>query len=134
MNAPDQPIRQVLDNDKAAVLAKDVDAFVALYDRDVLVFDMWRVWSYDGIAAWHCARFQGRCEGEQNENGPHCLRAISGRGRRVETTGIPTSERFEAQRRFISSIAYWAAWPCSDEPFATPPTAAFSAATRASAA
>jgi ketosteroid isomerase-like protein len=46
------PILQVLDDYKAAVFAKDVDSFVALYDEDVLVFDMWAVWSYDGIASW----------------------------------------------------------------------------------
>ena len=43
--------------DSGAVLklvspAKDVDAFAALFDVDVRVFDMWGVWSYDGIAAW----------------------------------------------------------------------------------
>ena len=38
-----------------AVFAKDVDAFVALYDRDVRVFDLWGVWSYDGIDAWRRA-------------------------------------------------------------------------------
>jgi ketosteroid isomerase-like protein len=48
----DNPILQVLDDYKAAVFAKDVDSFVALYDADVLVFDMWRVWSYKGIAVW----------------------------------------------------------------------------------
>ncbi|WP_233870809.1 YybH family protein [Paraburkholderia adhaesiva] len=46
------PILQVLHDYKAAVFAKDVDGFVALYDRDVSVFDMWGVWSYNGIAAW----------------------------------------------------------------------------------
>jgi ketosteroid isomerase-like protein len=48
----DDPILQVLDDYKAAVFAKDVDAFVALYDPDVRVFDMWGVWSYNGIASW----------------------------------------------------------------------------------
>jgi ketosteroid isomerase-like protein len=48
----DKPILQVLDDYKAAVLAKNVDAFVALYDRNVLVFDMWGTWSYNGIASW----------------------------------------------------------------------------------
>jgi ketosteroid isomerase-like protein len=48
----DNPILQVLDDYKAAVFAKDVDSFVALYDADVSVFDMWRVWSYKGIAVW----------------------------------------------------------------------------------
>jgi uncharacterized protein (TIGR02246 family) len=36
----------------SAVQAKDVDAFVALYDEDVRVFDMWGRWSYDGLDAW----------------------------------------------------------------------------------
>jgi uncharacterized protein (TIGR02246 family) len=36
----------------AAVGAKDVDAFVALFDDDVRAFDMWGRWSYDGIDAW----------------------------------------------------------------------------------
>lgn len=52
MEALDQTIMQVLEGYKAAVFAKDVDAFVALYDTDVQVFDMWGEWSYDGIAAW----------------------------------------------------------------------------------
>ena len=45
-------ITQVLDAYKTAVYAKDVDAFVALYDRDVRIFDMWGRWSYDGAEAW----------------------------------------------------------------------------------
>jgi ketosteroid isomerase-like protein len=48
----DDPILQALHEYKAAVFAKDVDQFVALYDPDVRVFDMWGVWSYDGIEAW----------------------------------------------------------------------------------
>ena len=52
MNQPATPILQVLDAYKAAVLAKDVDALIALYDEHVCVFDMWTSWSYNGIAAW----------------------------------------------------------------------------------
>ncbi|MET0226732.1 MAG: nuclear transport factor 2 family protein [Dokdonella sp.] len=37
---------------QAAVHAKDIDAFAALYDADVRVFDMWGAWSCEGIAAW----------------------------------------------------------------------------------
>jgi ketosteroid isomerase-like protein len=48
----DNPVLQVLDDYKAAVLAQDVDAFVSLYDPDLSVFDMWGVWSYDGIGPW----------------------------------------------------------------------------------
>ena len=46
------PIARVLDSYKAAVAAKDVEAFVALYDDDVRVFDLWGRWSYEGIDAW----------------------------------------------------------------------------------
>ncbi|RZF31296.1 DUF4440 domain-containing protein [Paraburkholderia sp. UYCP14C] len=52
MNKPDNPILQVLEGYQGAVLAKDVDAFIALYDRDAVIFDMWGTWSYNGIASW----------------------------------------------------------------------------------
>jgi uncharacterized protein (TIGR02246 family) len=46
------PISQVLTAYQAAVHAKDIDAFVALYDADVRIFDMWGQWSLNGIGAW----------------------------------------------------------------------------------
>jgi ketosteroid isomerase-like protein len=46
------PILQVLEDYKAAVWAKDVDSFVALYDRETVAFDMWGAWSHNGIASW----------------------------------------------------------------------------------
>ena len=52
MTDADRPIRQTLAAYQAAVLAKDVEAFVALYADDVLVFDIWGPWSQEGIAAW----------------------------------------------------------------------------------
>ncbi len=52
MNESEKPILRVVDAHKAAVFAKDVDAFVALYDQDVCVFDLWGAWSYNGVAAW----------------------------------------------------------------------------------
>jgi uncharacterized protein (TIGR02246 family) len=52
VNDVEQPILQVFDAYKAAVFAKDVDAFVALYHEDVCVFEMWGTWSYNGIEAW----------------------------------------------------------------------------------
>ena len=48
----DQPIRNVLDAYAAAVLAKDADAFAALYAPDVRVFNLWTKWSDDGVEAW----------------------------------------------------------------------------------
>jgi uncharacterized protein (TIGR02246 family) len=47
----DQPIRQLLAGYQAAVLAKDVDAFVALYAEDALIYELWGTWTHD-IASW----------------------------------------------------------------------------------
>ena len=45
------PIRQALAGYQAAVLAKDVDAFVALYADDALIYELWGTWAHD-IASW----------------------------------------------------------------------------------
>lgn len=52
MSEAHDPFVQALNAYKAAVYAKDVDAFAALYDDDVHVFDMWGAWSLRGIEAW----------------------------------------------------------------------------------
>ncbi|WP_144156470.1 YybH family protein [Paraburkholderia sp. BCC1885] len=52
MDTTGNPILQVLKDYQAAVFAKDVDAFVALYDEDLTVFDMWGTWAYRGLASW----------------------------------------------------------------------------------
>ena len=41
-------MEELLERYAAAVRAKDVDAFVALYADDVRNFDLWNEWSYDG--------------------------------------------------------------------------------------
>jgi ketosteroid isomerase-like protein len=51
----DKPIAQILESYKAAVLARDADAFMRLYDADVRVFDTWGVWSYEGAESWRRA-------------------------------------------------------------------------------
>ena len=51
----DSLIGRVLENYKSAVYAKDVAAFMKLYDPKVRVFDTWGVWSYEGAAAWQMA-------------------------------------------------------------------------------
>ncbi|MEO8924749.1 MAG: nuclear transport factor 2 family protein [Caldimonas sp.] len=48
-------MKRVLESYKSAVFAKDVEAFISLYDPDVRVFDAWGVWSYEGTAAWRIA-------------------------------------------------------------------------------
>jgi uncharacterized protein (TIGR02246 family) len=45
-------IEHMLSAYAAAVHAKDVDSFVALYSEDARVFDTWGRWSYDGLDEW----------------------------------------------------------------------------------
>ncbi|MEP7043710.1 MAG: nuclear transport factor 2 family protein [Dokdonella sp.] len=52
MSADTKSVLSLLEAYQAAVRAKNVDAFAALYDTDVRVFDMWGAWSCEGIAAW----------------------------------------------------------------------------------
>jgi ketosteroid isomerase-like protein len=47
-----KPIEELVESYRAAVQAKDVDAFVKLYDEHVRVFDLWGRWSYDGVDQW----------------------------------------------------------------------------------
>ncbi|MFK3650991.1 YybH family protein [Lysobacter enzymogenes] len=52
MSETHDPFLAALDGYAAAVAAKDVDAFAALYAEDVHVFDMWGRWELRGLAAW----------------------------------------------------------------------------------
>jgi len=51
----EKAITQTLASYKSAVYAKDVGAFMRLYDPSVRVFDTWGVWSYEGADAWQKA-------------------------------------------------------------------------------
>lgn len=55
MTDPDKEIARILGTYESAVFAKDVPAFMRLYDPGVRVFDAWGVWSYDGAEAWQRA-------------------------------------------------------------------------------
>jgi uncharacterized protein (TIGR02246 family) len=44
-------VNEILDAYAAAVRAKDVETFLALYAEDVRTFDLWSVWTYDGKPA-----------------------------------------------------------------------------------
>ena len=52
MSELEEQIKQIFEVYRTTVFAKDVDAFTALYDENIHVFDMWGKWSYDGIQAW----------------------------------------------------------------------------------
>jgi ketosteroid isomerase-like protein len=51
----DKSIDRVLETYQAAVLAKDVEALMRLYDPRVRIFDAWGIWSYEGAASWQMA-------------------------------------------------------------------------------
>ena len=55
MSDAERSIARVLESYKSAVLAKDADAFMSLYDPEVRVFDAWGIWSYEGAPAWRIA-------------------------------------------------------------------------------
>jgi uncharacterized protein (TIGR02246 family) len=50
MSEPEE-IEELLGAYRAAVRAKDVEAFAAIYDEDVRIFDTWQ-WTYAGLEAW----------------------------------------------------------------------------------
>jgi ketosteroid isomerase-like protein len=52
MNEKIDPVLQVIESYKEAVLTKNIDSFCDLYDTDVHIFDMWGKWSIRGIKAW----------------------------------------------------------------------------------
>lgn len=55
MSDSEKQVLSALDTYQSAVLAKDVDSFMHLYDPEVRIFDAWGIWSYEGAAAWKVA-------------------------------------------------------------------------------
>jgi ketosteroid isomerase-like protein len=51
----EKQVLRALDTYKSAVLAKNAETFMHLYDPDVRIFDTWGIWSYEGVAAWRVA-------------------------------------------------------------------------------
>jgi len=52
---PEKESSRIMGSYAAAVLAKDVEAFMRLYHPTVRVFDAWGIWLYDGAPAWRIA-------------------------------------------------------------------------------
>jgi ketosteroid isomerase-like protein len=65
MGAVDESIKPVVDGYAAAVRAKDVEAFVALYEPEVQVVDMWAEWAYRGADAWRTMARSGSAHSAQ---------------------------------------------------------------------
>jgi uncharacterized protein (TIGR02246 family) len=55
MSDAEKEVQRVIGSYKAAVLARDVEAFMRLYHPTVRVFDAWGVWTYEGATAWRIA-------------------------------------------------------------------------------
>ena len=55
MSEIEASVARIIEGYKAAVAARDIDAFMRLYDPAVRVFDAWGVWSYEGVPAWQVA-------------------------------------------------------------------------------
>ena len=48
-------VARVIEQYKAAVAARDLSAFMRLYDPSARIFDAWGVWSYEHLDAWQIA-------------------------------------------------------------------------------
>lgn len=55
MSDTEKQVLRALETYKSAVLAKNVETFMHLYDPGVRIFDAWGVWSYEGADAWRIA-------------------------------------------------------------------------------
>ncbi len=55
MSDAEKQVLRALETYKSAVLARNVETFMHVYDPDVRVFDTWGVWSYEGADAWRVA-------------------------------------------------------------------------------
>ena len=55
MSDIEKQVQRAIDTYKSAVLAKNVETLMHVYDPDVRVFDAWGTWSYEGAAAWRVA-------------------------------------------------------------------------------
>lgn len=55
MSELDSDIARIIGSYGSAVLKKDVEALMRLYDPAVRVFDAWGRWSYEGADAWQRA-------------------------------------------------------------------------------
>jgi ketosteroid isomerase-like protein len=49
------PIARVIEGYKTSVAARDMNAFMRLYDPSARVFDAWGVWSYETLSTWQIA-------------------------------------------------------------------------------
>ena len=75
-------IQNMLDLYRTAVYDKDVDSFIALYDDEVTVFDMWGRWVYRGIDDWRnmATEWFGSLGGDLSSPEFHDVQITAGEG------------------------------------------------------
>ncbi len=52
MDKQEEAVRELLVQYRKAIWDKDLDSFLDLYDQELCVYDLWNVWSYEGLEAW----------------------------------------------------------------------------------
>jgi ketosteroid isomerase-like protein len=45
-------IHELFERYSKAVFQKDIEEFISLFDDEVIVFDMWQHWSFNGLDSW----------------------------------------------------------------------------------
>lgn len=55
MSNLDKSVERLIEQYTSAVLARDVAAFMRLYDPKARIFDAWGVWEYDNSERWQVA-------------------------------------------------------------------------------
>ena len=55
MSDTQKQVLRALDTYKSAILAKNTETLMHLYDPEVRVFDTWGIWLYEGVEAWRVA-------------------------------------------------------------------------------
>ncbi len=55
MSEIEAPIARVIEGYRVSVAARDITAFMRLYDPAARIFDAWGVWSYEGAPSWQVA-------------------------------------------------------------------------------
>lgn len=55
MDDTEKQVLRAIDTYKSAVLAKNAETFMHLYDPEARVFDAWGTWLYEGAQAWRVA-------------------------------------------------------------------------------
>jgi ketosteroid isomerase-like protein len=111
MSDTEKQVLRSIETYKSAVLAKNVDTFMHLYDPEVRVFDTWGTWSYEGAAAWRIA-----IEGWFSSLGGESVRVsfedvkIIGDAGFAALSAVVTCAAFSAQGKEIRSMQNRLSW------------------------